>query len=425
MTDRDLTGLLERASADLPEVDFAGDAWADAYAAQTHRRRRLTTGVGAVAAVALGVGAVQVLGDTGGADRAPTPAVTATTPPVTGTLADGTAYAELPLEGKESELPWLDVGLPRVIDWASSMVDLSGRRGEQPSPVAVFLVLENGVYRPVLVAPTGALTRVDTLSLEPARDDGGNEMMPLGTRGASGRWIAFAQPDSVVLLDTFTGEVRRHPVPSKRVTDVAWTASGSELIARDAKGRDWSLNPWKPGAKAVEESETTPTGVSRLWVNSDTRSIGVAWYDLVTGKPAGQRTIGAPIHELWREPVGSATWVASGAFFDQNLTSGVIRRGNGPVYQGLVAVQPDQGKAKLLLAPESPDGDTGRIKGCCTPLAWWNASTVLLQTTGAHGSWVLAWNVDTGVVSKVTRIAYDPKTDAAAPQLALGIGWRY
>ena len=98
MTDRDLGALLERASADLVEVDFAEAAWAEALAQQGRRRRRLVTGAGAVAACAIAVTALQVAGPGDG----PTPAPTYTTgaPAATGRLADGTAYAQLPLEGK-------------------------------------------------------------------------------------------------------------------------------------------------------------------------------------------------------------------------------------------------------------------------------------------------------------------------------------
>jgi hypothetical protein len=228
-----------------------------------------------------------------------------------------------------------------------------------------------------------------------------------------------------VLLDLFTGESRSVAVPPTYVESVGWSPSNDHVVVRGANRRVWTLDPWKPGAKAVEVDDTTPTGMSRLWVSSDTGSLGVARYELGSGRPLGQRSITTPVDALDGIPVGSATWVASGAFLDQSLTSEVIRRGNGPIYQGVVAVRPDQGKAKLLLAPENPDGQEGRYKGCCTPLAWWSASTVLLQTNGSHGSWILAWNVDTGEVSRVTRIAYDPKTDAAPPQLALNMGWRY
>ncbi|NNM44549.1 hypothetical protein [Knoellia koreensis] len=428
MTDRDLTGLLERASADLPEVDFASDAWADAYAAQSRRRRRLTTGVGAVAAAALAVGAVQIWGSDGSANRTPTPGVTATTPPVTGTLADGTAYAELPLEGKESELPQLDVGLPKLIDTSRPRMMQSALRGEPPTVVGVTLeptTPELKAYRVLLIRPSGELLEVDGLTLKPVRDTGGNEAMPLGTRTiGGGGMVAFPQPGEVVVVDR-RGEVTRFPVPSEYVQEVSWTPSNDSVVIRSDDGKVWTLDPWKPGAKAVEVVDTLATGVTGLRVAEENRSLSVTWNDLVTGKRAGQRTIGAPVYELWQRPVGSATWVASGAFFDQALTSEVIRRGNGPIYQGVVAVPLERGKAKLLLAPENPDGQEGRYKGCCTPLAWWNASTVLLQTNGSHPSWILAWNVDTGQVSKVTRIAYDPKTDVAPPRLALNIGWRY
>ena len=87
-------------------------------------------------------------------------------------------------------------------------------------------------------------------------------------------------------------------------------------------------------------------------------------------------------------------------------------------------MHPDERRATLLLAPENPDGQTGRFKGCCIPLSWWNASTLLLQTVGSHGSWVLAWDVDTGKVFRVTQIQVDPPQEEV-PRLVLNVGWRY
>src|SRR5689334_20280688 len=103
MTDRDLHSLLDRAVAELPEVDLAEVAWAGALAEHTRRRRRWVTGAGALAVVAALVAVVQVGG--GGGHRTPAPAQTTTITSTIGTLADGTGYAELPLEGAEDDLP--------------------------------------------------------------------------------------------------------------------------------------------------------------------------------------------------------------------------------------------------------------------------------------------------------------------------------
>jgi hypothetical protein len=421
MTDRDLGALLERASADLVEVDFAEAAWAEALAQQGRRRRRLVTGAGAVAACALAVTALQVAGPGDGPTPAPT--YTTSTPAATGRLADGTAYAQLPLEGKEGELPLLDVGLPQVVDPHRPGVPFSDLAVPVDSPVLVYLRPGNRGYVPVVVDAGGRQYVTDT-TLRPVRDRDGNESVPLGARAVGGGALAFfPQPGKVVRLDLRTGATQSYAVPSPFVQEVAWVPSNGEVVVSDGDEGAWTVDPWKPGAVAVPVDDADSTGISRMAVGA-AGSVGVVSYDLVAGALPRQQVVAAPVTELWQRPVGSATWVASAAFLDQYLTAEAIRRGNGPIYQGIVAAQPDEGRAVLLLAPENPDGQTGRFKGCCTPLAWWNASTLLLQTVGSHGSWVLAWDVDTGTVYRVTQVEVDPSREEV-PRLALNVGWRY
>ena len=77
----------------------------------------------------------------------------------------------------------------------------------------------------------------------------------------------------------------------------------------------------------------------------------------------------------------------------------------------------------MLLAPENPDGQTGRFKGCCTVLGWADAETVLYQSVGSHGRWILAWNVTTSQVFEVSRLVTSAPDDPPSP-IALNVGWR-
>jgi len=126
---------------------------------------------------------------------------------------------------------------------------------------------------------------------------------------------------------------------------------------------------------------------------------------------------------VWGDTLSNPGWAAAGAFFDQTVTSTVIRRGNGPIYQGLAAVDTQSWKARVLLAPENPDGQTGRFKGCCTVLGWTDDTTVLYQSVGSHGRWILAWNVDTGAVYDVSRLTTGAPDDPPTP-IALNVGVR-
>jgi hypothetical protein len=420
MTDRDLGALLERASEHLPEVDFAHGAWSAAVAERGRRRRIVVGAVGAVAAAGLAVTAVQLGGST---KPRPTPAVSSTTTPRAGTLADGTAYAVMPLEGKEAQLPDFEAGLPSVIDPSAPQTKLSDVTEPLASVVAVYLRAEGAGYRPVLVQGGGKQFVADRLLLVPTHDAGGNEGRPLGPRavGGGGKFVAFAQPGKVVLLNVAEGSTRSFRVPSQTLEHVGWTMDDSQLVAR-SEDHAWTIDPWRPDAKAVA-ADAAYEGNFRLAATADTRSLWIGRYG-ETRALVDQRSVTGPVTEVWQDTIGTEQWAATGAFFDQTLTSAAIQRGNGPIYQGLVAVEADRGKARLLLAPENPDGQTGRFKGCCTVLGWADTKTVLYQSVGSHGRWILAWNIDTGQVYEVSHLLSGAPDDPVTP-IALNVGWRY
>jgi hypothetical protein len=420
MTDRDLGALLERASEHLLEVDFAQGAWSAAVAERARRRRLAVGTLGAVAAAGLAVTAVQLGGTT---KPRPTPAISSTTTARSGTLPDGTAYAVMPLEGTEARLPDFDAGLPSTVD--------VGAQGEAFSPaspptsvVAVYLRADGERFHPVLVTGDDRQLVVGDVDLVWTNDANGNAATPLGPRaiGGGGRYVVFPQRDHVVRLDTQTGESVSYAVPSQVVEWAGWNASGSAIVARDS-AHAWTIDPWKPGAAAVPvdggyegKFRITATGTAP----TDLRL--TAYDDLAI--PMRPRVVRAPVYSVWGETVNTETLAATGVFFDQNITSTVIRRGFGPIYQGLLVVEPSSSAANVLLAPENPDGQTGRFKGCCTVLGWADAKTVLYQSVGSHGRWILAWNVITGEVFKVTRLVTGAPDDPPSP-IALNVGWRY
>jgi hypothetical protein len=175
-----------------------------------------------------------------------------------------------------------------------------------------------------------------------------------------------------------------------------------------------------PGASAVATSGAYE-GTFRLAAASD--SVGVTRFG-TDGKPVATSTVKAPVTGTWGETINSDTWAAAGALFDQNVTHPVIRLENGPIYQGLVAVNMEAGAARLLLAPESPDGQTGRFNGCCTALGWADGQNLLFESVGSHGRWVLDWNITTGEVFEVSQLFAAVDARPVVP-LALNVGWRY
>lgn len=421
MTDRDLSALLDRATEDVAELDFAEPAWNAALAGRRQRRRTLVTGVGAVAAVALAVTAVQ---QTGSDDPGPAPATSTTTSTGRGTLSDGTAYAVMPPEGEEGQLRDFSAGLPSQIDVSRRAEAFSAAR-PLDWVVAVYLRPDGDeVLHPVLVGSDGRQVVFAGVDLVWTTDAGGNQATPLGPRavGGGGRYVVFPQRDHVLRLDTRTGGTVSYPVPAQHVEWAGWNADGTRIVARASDGA-WTIDPSKPEAEAVPVAggyEGTYRVTATDTVPADVR---VTRFD-DHGRPLESTPVRSPVLSLWGETVGSASSAATGAFFDQNITSKVIRRGFGPIYQGLLVVEPSSGDARVLLAPENPDGQTGRFKGCCTVLGWADADTVLFQSVGSHGRWVLAWKTTTGEVFDVSRITTSAPDDPVTA-LALNVGWRY
>ena len=391
---RELGVLLDRASQHVVEVDLAERAWGTALVGRAVRRRRLLSGVGALAAVGVVVAVAQGV-DRGGANPAPTPSPSTLVTAAVNRLPDGTMYAAMPLEGAEDRLPDYDAGLPSVIDPKGRAVSLSTLDAPPTSVVAVYLRRAGTHYRAVLVPRDRTQVVVDGLDLLPTRDADGNEGVPLGPKAisADGRWVVFAQPGAVVRLDLESGAVDRYAVPAQDLQMAGW-GEGPTVLARGSS-RAWTLDLSSASPRAV--ASAAPTALT-----------------------SGMQL---PVTELVGETVSAGRWAASGAFLDQVVTSPVIVRGNGPIYQGLVVVDAESRSGRVLLAPESPDGRTGRFVGCCTVLSWADPSTVLFRSSGYDGSWVLAWDVETGRVYDVTRL--DEGGGVDYPQaLALAVGSR-
>jgi hypothetical protein len=365
------------------------------------------------------VAAVQLSGST---THTPTPAPTSATTPVVRTFADGAAYALMPMEGQEAQLRHFDAGIPSVLDIRTTATRMSSLTRPLTSVVAVYLTdAAAGRFHPVLVTSRGQQVVVDRLTLLPTQDASGGPGQVLGPRavGGGGRYVVFPQPGQVVRLDTRTGAVTVYPVPSQTLRSAGWNPTGSLVVARDERSA-WTIDAQMPGAQAVA-APGSYEGTFRLAGASD--AVGVTRFG-TDGKAAAVSTVQAPVTGLWGETINSDRWAAAGAFFDQNVTHPVIRLGNGPIYQGLVAVDMESRAARLLLAPESPDGQTGRFNGCCTALGWADGQTLLYESVGSHGRWVLAWNITTGEVFEVSQIFAAADAQPVVP-LALNVGWRY
>jgi hypothetical protein len=395
MSQPELGALLEDASEHLSERDFVEEAWESALARQRSRRRGWTGAASAATLVVVAVVAVQV----GGSHASlPTPGPSTTTSLAVHRLADGTAYAQLPLEGKESELTYFAAGLPPAIDLDAPTVALT-RRTALRSPLAAVYLRSTGTtsYEPVLVPVSGRAVLADHLRLVvPPTEDPASVLGPQAI-DAQGRFVLCAQPGRVVRLDAESGATTSYAVPSERIREVGWGVDGLIVVRDDEHA--WTLDPTASHPQAIPAAGRE---VGRFRLSTGSGGLRLARADGAGGR-AGER-VPAPVTQISGATVSTDQRAASVAYFDQNLTHPVIQRGNGPIYQGLVAVDADARSARVLLAPESPDGLTGRISPCCTVLGWADATTVLFTAVGRHGRWVLAWDTASGAVYEVVRL---------------------
>lgn len=406
-----LGALLEDASEHLSERDFVEEAWESAFARQRSRRRGWSGAASAAALAALAVVAVQV---GGGHGSVPTPEPSPTTSGVR-TLADGTAYAQLPLEGKESGLTYFAAGLPPAIDLDAATVGLSPRTAAR-TPLAAVYLRSTGTtsYQPVLVPANGRPVLADRLTLViPPTGDPASVLGPQAI-DAHGRFVVFAQPDRVVRLDAQSGATTSYAVPSEQIREVGWGADGL-IVARDDQ-QAWTIDPTASRPQALPAASRE---VGRFRLSTEAGGLRLARADGAGGR-AGQR-VPAPVTQISGATVSTDQRAAAVAFFDQNLTHPVIQTGNGPIYQGLVAVDAEARSARVLLAPESPDGRTGRVSPCCTVLGWAGSTTVLFTAVGRHGRWVLGWNTATGEVYEAVRLVTRAPDEPVVP-LALHLG---
>lgn len=423
MSGRDLRSLLEHASEGIPEVDLAEPSWARAIADQRHRRGVALGSLGALAAAALVVTGVQSAAH----DEHPLPPLPATATTGERLLPDHTAYALMPLEGTERRLPLLEVGLPERLDLRGRTTPLSTLGHPPEFVVAVYLRAAKGGYHPVLVTGRGEQVLVDTLTLRPVGAPGA-QAPPLGPRAVGGdAVVAFPQPGAVVTLDTWSGRSTRYAVPDQGLVSAGFTSDQGAILARSASW-SWLVRPWGADAGTAQAAGTDAyAGGYRITADRYDAGHLVVRTQGEDHQAHELLDVSAPVTDTWGETLNTPAWAASGAFVDQDAVHAVIRGryGVGPIYQGLVAVDVPTSTPHLLLAPENPDGQTGRFKGCCSVLGWADGHTVLYESRGVHGQWVLAWDVRTGTVSRVTQLVGDaPDGSPRPPVLALNVGWR-
>ncbi|MGW5241937.1 sigma factor-like helix-turn-helix DNA-binding protein [Monashia sp. NPDC004114] len=398
-----LSRLLWSIGAEVREVDHADRAWRAARARQTQVRRRVGAAVAVAALVLAAATAV-------GGSRSSSPPVESrllTSLPAEVPLwrlsGDGSAYVEAPPAGTEHSVARLDAGLPEVID-----PDQGVRRASEvgfgvPSVFADAVYLRGlspGRWEPVLVWRTGDQLDVDTLQLTDVVTPTGERRSPLGVHAFSNdrTAIAFPQPGRVVVLRTATGTIESIPVPSPTLDRVWWF--GGWLMAGSEK------ETWQIGGTDDRHATRQP------------EAYGLVEYRTDNGTPVlddhvpYQRPllVGWPRTRPYGPTVSSAAHVASAFSID-----GVAGRGIDAVRpkQVIVAIDGTGQQHLLVLGEERP-----RASGCCPVLGWTVDLDLVYADTGADGTWLMAWNVQSG---QVRRLSHWLTSDTVPPVMALGV----
>lgn len=348
------------------------------------------------------------------------------------TATNGVLFVEAPLKGSEGSLPWLDVGLPEVIDskaprqpWSTST--LAQRR----TVVAAYLDLPaDAATGPlVLVLRDGSKLVVDDVRIEPTRDPQGNQATALRARAFdhTGRYLAIAQPGKVVVLDLDAGVVRTYTVPSQTIEEVSWvpksatTVDNGGLFLSGDEGV-WRVNVRSPSPSVVQVSASpvTASGESIRLRYLDPDGLRTGFMDtFIDGGLKHSRPVPWPFVEPWGEAFTNGTQVTSSLF---NHGGPVLPFDSAGQSVAVMDAATHSGIRTWLFT--DGDGSSGQVrgKGASYVLGW-----------SADGRYVLA-AVDPNGAGDVPILALDPqsgqayrastlKTDANA-RIALGAATR-
>ncbi|NYJ00098.1 hypothetical protein HNR19_000796 [Nocardioides thalensis] len=266
-----------------------------------------------------------------------------------------------PSPADEADLPLLpDSPLPAEIDLSTAT------GGEIGQPVlGLFGGRRNEAF---VLTVTGRVVRVDTSRLERVADEGGNVRSPVSSYGLSpdGRYAFFIQESSLEVRDFLTGEWTTIDTPD-------WLAEGARWSGED--------EIWVP-IRLGESSAGTIYGLDGEAVAAD-----VDWV----------QPWSAPGDQPFGPTVSAPDSVAQAAFL-----RGPVRGGTVSNPQAIVA---SLGTDRSVLALDFGAGTRDvRPKGCCLALSWIDDDTLLLSSASDSGQRLLAWDVGTSRLFRVSEV---------------------
>jgi hypothetical protein len=401
MRREDVRPLLYQAADLLPEPDLADAAWATGVETRRRRRRSVLIGllavllIAAVAAIGAGVNSSRK------AELVPpptTPTLPAGYVPPAGQIA-GIDYWVAPPAGSERFLDRIYTPLGDRLRLPDDPQPLSERPIENLA--AVLLEERGGRYDALLLGADSIWARAD-LNLLPIRT---GSPLSSGAISPDGRFVAFPQPGELVTVDVTTAEVFRFTLPSQDVSSVSWL-SNPERILVSGPGVAYRVVVGE-GGDGEKPVTAIPAATNPASITSPYRiDSGAVLRYMVNGEYSVDSELQLPA-QSWVGQTFSTDTMAARLFIANDLQQ-VRTKSSQP--QVVAAISTLRALPSALLVLGETDRTTPamdpqylREPGCCAVLGWYDDSKPLIQVRG----WVLAWDVRTGKVQRVTELAVE------------------
>jgi hypothetical protein len=398
--------MLRRASDRLPEPELADAAWAAGVAHRRRQRRSIIAGLIALLLVAVAGVLVMTLGSGKGAftppDTTPTPA--GFVPPA-GQIF-GITYWNAPPAGSERFLDRMPTPLGELLTLPGDTPDLRTRPMDRIA--AVTLASRGGNYQPLFLSSESHWAHAS----DELRPIATGRPLSAGAIAPNGKLAAFPQPGGVYVIDASTSNARLITLPSQDLRSVSWLANSVRLLVSgpgSAYQLDVDLELTKqPVAGAVAFSNDPEDATAPYRLDGTAETVALRQY----AGNNGWVEVSDP-----RLPVGR--WIGQ-TFAGGNLVGRMFVAAQLPQVptvasraQVVAAISTlDPRDDRLLVLGETPAAtptpgrttpDRIREPGCCFMLGWYDSRTALFQVT----DWLLAWNLQTGQVRRVTELDLD------------------
>ncbi|HEY4570956.1 MAG TPA: hypothetical protein VIH10_15895 [Kribbella sp.] len=416
MRREDVQPLLFRAADRLPEPDLADAAWAEGVAVRQRRRRTVLIGLVTVVAMAIIAAVLVEVGSDGNADITPPNNLPTNRPeyiPPSGQIA-GIDFWVAPPPGSERFLDRLETPLGDRLQLPGRVKPLSEHKLDR---IAAVVLAKNGAsYEPFLLGSNASwsLAKVRLVPVD------GVAPLSSGAISPDGRVVAFLQPGKLVTVDASTAEITDYDLPGGDLRSVSWLTDGQRILV-SGLGVTYRVLVGEggynePPVVRIEGSEDPDAATAPFRI--ETRAV-------LRYLAAGQWTEDSPLALPVQAWVGQTFSSASDGgtarlFVAQTLPQVPTRVSRAQVVAAISTLRTLPSRLLVLGEPldSPPQGSDGaadhpfvREPGCCAVLGWYDEGNVLVRV---HG-WIVAWNLDTGRIRRVTELAVD--TVALGPGL--------